>query len=55
MKADGEALIGDIDEQSLEEGILKQLFYKANYKTIPQSRYRKLHRFMKREWNIYTA
>lgn len=48
MKADGEALIGDIDEQSLEEGILKQLFYKANYKTIPQSRYRKLHRAQKK-------
>lgn len=48
MKADGKALIEDIDEQSLEEGILKQLFYKANYKTIPQSRYRKLHRAQKK-------
>ncbi len=30
-------------EDKIEEGILKQLFYKVNYKKIPQSRYRKLH------------
>lgn len=48
MEADAEEPLKDIDEQSLEEGILKQLFYKANYKTIPQSRYRKLHRAQKK-------
>lgn len=31
------------DEDKIEEGILKQLFYKVNYKKIPHSRYRKLH------------
>lgn len=30
-------------EEKIEEGILKQLFYKVDYKKIPQSRYRKLH------------
>lgn len=31
-------------EKLLEEGILKQLFYKVHYTKIPQSRYRKLHK-----------
>lgn len=31
-------------EKELEEGILKQLFYKVHYSKIPQSRYRKLHK-----------
>lgn len=31
-------------DNAIEEGILKQLFYKVDYKRIPQSRYRKLHR-----------
>lgn len=31
-------------EKQLEEGILKQLFYKVHYSKIPQSRYRKLHK-----------
>ena len=37
---------GDRDnfEKQLEEGILKQLFYKVHYSKIPQSRYRKLHK-----------
>ena len=30
-------------EEKIEEGVLKQLFYKVDYKKIPQSRYRKLH------------
>lgn len=34
----------DYDEKKIEESILKQLFYKVNYRMIPQSRYRKLHR-----------
>lgn len=34
-------------EQKIEEGILKQLFYKVDYKKIPQSRYRKLHKVKK--------
>ena len=37
---------GDEDnfEKQLEEGILKQFFYKVHYSKIPQSRYRKLHK-----------
>lgn len=34
-------------EQKIEEGVLKQLFYKIDYKKIPQSRYRKLHKVKK--------
>lgn len=37
--------LGDV---ALELGILKQLFYKVNYRRIPQSRYRKLRSFKKR-------
>lgn len=33
-----------IPSEKIEEGILKQLFYKVDHKRIPQSRYRKLHR-----------
>lgn len=32
------------DEWTVEDGILKQLFYKVEQKNIPQSRYRKIHR-----------
>lgn len=32
---------GNLDK--IEEGILKQLFYKVNYRKIPHSRYRKIH------------
>lgn len=35
---------GEDFEIQLEEGILKQLFYKVHYSRIPQSRYRKLHK-----------
>ena len=35
---------GENFEKQLEEGILKQLFYKVHYSRIPQSRYRKLHK-----------
>lgn len=34
----------DIEQIEIELGILKQLFYKVDYKKIPQSRYRKLHK-----------
>ena len=34
----------EFNEQELEKGILKQLFYKVNYRKIPQSRYRKIHK-----------
>jgi len=34
----------DIEQNEIELGILKQLFYKVDYKKIPQSRYRKLHK-----------
>lgn len=38
-------------QDEIELGILKQLFYKVNYKKIPQSRYRKLHKInWKRVW-----
>lgn len=37
---EGEAIISE----NLEEGILKQLFYKVKHSSIPQSRYRKLHK-----------
>ena len=33
-----------LDSKQIEEGILKQLFYKVNHHKIPQSRYRKLYR-----------
>lgn len=35
---------GRSDSDVIEEGILKQLFYRVDHKDIPQSRYRKLHR-----------
>lgn len=34
----------DIEQDEIEFGILKQLFYKVDYKKIPQSRYRRLHK-----------
>lgn len=40
-----------LEQDEIELGILKQLFYKVNYKKIPQSRYRKLHKInWKRVW-----
>ena len=33
-----------IEQEEIEHGILKQLFYKVGYGKIPQSRYRKLHK-----------
>lgn len=33
----------DVNADEVEQGILKQIFYKVNYSKIPQSRYRKLH------------
>ena len=40
-----------MEQDEIELGILKQLFYKVNYKKIPQSRYRKLHKInWKRVW-----
>jgi hypothetical protein len=41
---DGKLQKIDIEQEEIELGILKQLFYKVDYKKIPQSRYRKLHR-----------
>lgn len=40
-----------VTPDNLEEGILKQLFYKIKQSKIPQSRYRKLHRI--EYWPIY--
>ncbi len=47
FRKNGQEEINGADEEfekMLEEGILKQLFYKVNYTKIPQSRYRKLHK-----------
>lgn len=33
-----------LEPEIIQEGILKQLFYKVNHRRIPQSRYRKLYR-----------
>lgn len=33
-----------VEQEQIEEGILKQLFYKVNHRRIPQSRYRKLYK-----------
>lgn len=45
IEKDGEEIhqLTDYEEDRLEVGILKQLFYKVKYHRIPQSRYRKLH------------
>lgn len=37
----------DVGEKRIEEGVLKQLFYKVDHKRIPRSRYRKLYRVSK--------
>ena len=40
-----------LEQDEIELGIWKQLLYKVNYKKIPQSRYRKLHKInWKRVW-----
>lgn len=41
----------DITPNEIELGILKQLFYKVDYRKIPQSRYRKLHKVS--PWRIF--
>lgn len=43
----------DAKLDKIEEGILKQLFYKVNYKKIPHSRYRKIHNL--RYKNVLTS
>lgn len=43
----------DIGHDEIEHGILKQLFYKVDYKMIPQSRYRKLHKIRWRRIWVY--
>ena len=46
----------DITQEEIELGILKQLFYKVDYKKIPQSRYRKLHKIgWKGIWGYLTG
>jgi hypothetical protein len=44
INEDGTSKKVDICQDEIEFGILKQLFYKVDYKKIPQSRYRKLHK-----------
>lgn len=44
INEDGTPKKVDIGQEEIELGILKQLFYKVDYKKIPQSRYRKLHK-----------
>lgn len=41
----------NIDSDEIEREFLKKLFYKAKYKDIPQSRYRKLHRIS--HWKVF--
>lgn len=36
--------VNSIQEEKIEEEILKQLFYKVKYKKLPQSRYKRLHK-----------
>ncbi len=43
----------DIGQNEIEFGILKQLFYKVDYKKIPQSRYRKLHKISWKHLWVY--
>lgn len=40
-----------VDPEQIQEGILKQLFYKVNHRRIPQSRYRKLYKVS--FWSIW--
>lgn len=42
-----------LEKDEIEKGILKQLFYKVDYRKIPQSRYRKLHRIS--FWRIFAV
>lgn len=41
---DGNNELLSLEPEEIEIGILKQLFYKVNYRKIPQSRYRKIHK-----------
>lgn len=40
----GESAKIPVEPEHVQEGILKQLFYKVNHRRIPQSRYRKLYK-----------
>ena len=40
----GESAKIPVEPEHIQEGILKQLFYKVNHRRIPQSRYRKLYK-----------
>ncbi len=42
-----------VTPNEIELGILKQLFYKVDYKKIPQSRYRKIHKIS--FWDIFAC
>lgn len=44
-------ILDDVDENIIEEGILKQLFYKVGVGKIPQSRYRKIKKLS--YWKIF--
>lgn len=44
VNASNEWCLDDVDKNVIEEGILKQLFYKVGANKIPQSRYRKIKR-----------
>jgi len=46
-------ILDDVDENIIEEGILKQLFYKVGVGKIPQSRYRKIKKLS--YWKIFFA
>lgn len=40
----GKSMKIPLEPELIQEGILKQLFYKVNHRRIPQSRYRQLHK-----------
>ena len=45
--------LDDVDENVIEEGILKQLFYRVDVGKIPQSRYRKIKKLS--YWKIFIS
>ena len=48
----GESLKIPFEPEQIQEGILKQLFYKVSHRRIPQSRYRKLYKVS--FWSVWS-
>ncbi len=53
LDENGNEKIIPVSPEDIERGILKQLFYKVDYRKIPQSRYRKLHKIS--IWDVYCS